>query len=188
MEFIQGLPVGVLAALVFLLRMTDVALGTMRVISVVHGHIATAVTLGFFEIVIWVVAVTQVVLTINEQPFLILFYAGGFAAGNALGIVLERRMAIGNCLVTMISGDKGNEIAQALREIGQRLTTVRGEGRDGARDLIYVGTPRRNLRQLVATATAIDPGLYYIVQFTSSSAHGMTTRHAAHQRGAFKRK
>jgi uncharacterized protein YebE (UPF0316 family) len=188
MDFLQDLPLAWLAVLIFLLRMTDVALGTMRVISVVHGHLVTAVVLGFFEICIWVVAVTQVVLTLGDQPFLILFYAGGFAAGNAAGILLERRLAMGTCLVTMISSDKGQEVAAALRELGQRLTTVQGEGRDGPRDLIYVGMPRRQLRQAVSAATAIDPELFYMVQFTSRTNHRLGRQSAQPGRGGMKHK
>lgn len=177
MEFVSQIPVWLLALLIFFFRVIDVSLGTVRTIAVVHGRIWLSVVLGFLEIGVWVVAVSQVINRINESPVLVLAYASGFAAGNATGIALERLIALGSCVVRMISVDKGHAIAEALRDQGQRVTTFRGEGRDGPRTLLYATCHRRDLRTLLTTAREIDPHLFYAVERVSAASRIVPLHH-----------
>ena len=149
MEFANAVPTWVLAGAIFALRIVASSIGTIRVIFVVRGHITQSVVLGFFEILIWLGVVSTVVLNVREEPVRMVAYAAGFAAGSALGMILERKMALGSSVALMISREKGLEIAQELRDIGQRLTTIQGEGRDGPRVLLYVTAARRDLSKIV---------------------------------------
>ena len=108
MQLLENLPVWLLAVVVFSLRIVDVSLGTVRTIAVVQGWIKLSVVLGFFELLIWIAAVSQVIARVKEQPILMLAFAGGFAAGNAAGILLERVLALGTCVVRIVSADKEN--------------------------------------------------------------------------------
>ena len=90
--FVTDLPAWALAGTIFLLRIIDVSLGTMRTITVVNGRLRLSVALGFFEVLVWVTAVSQVILRLRDHPILVLAYAAGFAAGNAVGILLERKL------------------------------------------------------------------------------------------------
>ncbi|MGB6001136.1 MAG: DUF5698 domain-containing protein, partial [Thermoanaerobaculia bacterium] len=85
MEWIATIPVWLLCILIFVLRICDVTLGTVRTVSIVKGYLTLAVVLGFFEVMIWILAVSQVISRINESIFLAIAFAGGFAAGNAVG-------------------------------------------------------------------------------------------------------
>lgn len=170
MLFFEALPIAVVAILIFSLRVVDVSIGTMRTIMVVSGRVKMAVLLGFFELLIWTVAVSQVIISVQEYPLLLVAYAGGFATGNAAGIALERRLAIGNCIVRMLSDHKGDEIALALRGVGQHVTSFRGEGPGGFRTLVYSTCARRELPALLDTARRIDPGLFYSVERFSETS------------------
>jgi uncharacterized protein YebE (UPF0316 family) len=164
MPFLDALPVGVIAALVFGLRAVDVTIGTVRTIMVVSGRVSIAVVLGFFELLIWATAVAQVVLMVPDHPILVVPYAAGFATGNAIGILLERRLALGSCIVRMLSETKGDEIARALGAIGQHVTLFLGETTGGPKTLVYATCPRRQLPALIETAQRIDPSLFYAVE------------------------
>ena len=188
MGFIENLPVWALAVVVFLLRVCDVSLGTVRTISVVHGRIRLSVFLGFFEILVWIAAVSQVIVRVREFPILMFAYAGGFAAGNAVGIALERRLAMGWCVVLMISREMGTTVAAKLRSLGQTLTTIDGEGRDGSRTLVYVTVPRRGLRRIVEAAKVIDPDLFYVVQYCSETSQIVPVVPTNGWRGPLKKK
>jgi uncharacterized protein YebE (UPF0316 family) len=161
---LAGLSPWTVAVVIFLLRVCDVSLGTMRTISVVDGRTRLAVALGFFEVLIWITAVSEVVVRIQDNPFLILAFAGGFATGNAAGIALEKRLAIGLCVVRMISVDKGDEIARAIHPIGRMVTTFHGTGPDERRSLVYAICPRRDLEELLACARRVEPGLFHAVE------------------------
>lgn len=171
MDIFTLLPVWGLFLIILLLRVCDVSLGTMRMITVVQGRVTFSVFLGFLEILIWVAVISQVIAHITKHPILGLAYALGFATGNAVGIMLERRMALGSCVVRIISSDSGQEISQRLRELGQRVTTFNGEGRDGIRVLIYATCERRDLKTILTAAKEIDPKIFYVVERVLESSH-----------------
>jgi uncharacterized protein YebE (UPF0316 family) len=159
-----------LAAAIFLLRVCDVSLGTLRTISVVNGRLRLSVALGFFEILLWVTAISQVILRVREHPALVLAYAGGFATGNAVGILLERRLALGSCVVRLIS-KQGEAIASALTSFGQVVGVFQSElGGEQAR-LVFATLSRRDLPKAVAKAREIDPHLFYVVERFSEASH-----------------
>ncbi|MCZ7666925.1 MAG: DUF5698 domain-containing protein [Chloroflexi bacterium] len=81
--------------LIFCLRILDVSMGTIRTIMVVRGLRKWAVLIGFVEVTIWVVAISQVISNLNNL-WNVLAYSGGFAAGTFVGMHLENRLALGN--------------------------------------------------------------------------------------------
>ena len=171
MEFVNALPTWALAGAIFSLRIVASSIGTIRVISIVRGRITQSVVLGFFEILIWLGVVSTVVLNVREEPVLMVAYAVGFAAGSALGMILERKMALGSSVALMISREKGLEIARELRGMGQRLTTIQGEGRDGPRVLLYVTAARRDLSKIIETAKSVDPDLFHVIDHCSETSY-----------------
>jgi hypothetical protein len=66
------------ALLIFLMRLADVSLGTLRIVMLVRGRRSMAGALGFFESLIWTLAAAQVLSELDE-PLKIIGYAGGFA-------------------------------------------------------------------------------------------------------------
>ena len=87
----------------------------MRTIFLVKGNRKIAATLGFFEVMIFLVVLGNVVGNINK-PILILAYCGGFACGNILGGKLEERLSIGRVSAEIFLKRKNGELVQALRE------------------------------------------------------------------------
>ena len=188
MNVIDSMPVWALAVCIFLLRICDVSLGTLRTVSVVQGRLALSVSIGFFEILIWVTAVSQVILRIQESPVLLLAFAAGFAVGNACGITLERHLGIGRCVVRMIASQEAEAIAKQLRAMGHVLTTFIGAGRDGRRTLMFTTCSRRKLQRVIDIAAALDPHLFYTVERFSQTGHISPLPHPTGWRGVFKKK
>ena len=164
MDWFPNLPVGVLALLVFTVRIIDVAFGTLRTICVVQGRVGLSVVLGFFEVLIWITVVSQVINSVSDHPILIVAYAGGFAAGNAVGIFLERYFALGTVVLRIIAPVTHIDIVSALRSHNYRVTTFLGEGRDGAVNLIFVTCQRRHLPKVLKVAMAVNPNIFYTVE------------------------
>jgi len=189
-EWFDTLPVWGLGLLIFCLRITDVSIGTLRTISVVQGRIRLSVVLGFFEVLIWAFAVSQVITRIQEEPVLLLAYAGGFATGNAAGIGLERALAMGSCVVRIVTARAGVEMADSIRATGQPVTTFLGQGLEGEVTLLYVVCPRRKLADLVTLARSVDPEVFYAVEPVQSSkvGTGLPLPHSTGWRAFFKKK
>lgn len=159
-----NLPIWALVLVVFACRVVDVSIGTVRTIAVVNGRVVLSVVLGFLELLIWISAAGPVIVRLKESPLLIIAFAGGFAAGNAVGILLERKMALGDRVVRIISMAHGLEIAETLRDAGFTVTTFEGQGRDGPRTLLYISCPRKAIASLLEIARARDPQLYYVIE------------------------
>jgi uncharacterized protein YebE (UPF0316 family) len=172
MSWLSELPVWSLAAIVFLLRIVDVSMGTLRTVTVVQGHLAASVLLGFFEVLVWVAAVSQVVVRIGDSPVLAVAFAGGFAAGNGVGILLERRLALGHVVLRIISQAAGPEIAAAIRGGGQEVTTFQGEGHGGSTMLLYVACSKKRAGDLVRRAADVDPELFYVLERSNAPTYG----------------
>ncbi len=164
MEFINELPIWGLALVIFSLRIVDVSLGTVRTLAIVEGLTVMAVSMGFVEVLVWVVAVAQVITRINESLVLVLAYAGGYATGNAAGVWLEKKLALGKSVLRIISQQHGNQIAKKLREKGQVLTTFSGEGFGGPTTMLFAICERKKIRKLVSWAMTLDPDLFYSVE------------------------
>jgi len=189
-EALAGLHPAVLAAAIFLLRIVDVSMGTLRTITVVQGRTKISVVLGFLEVLIWITAVSQVIASVKDNPVVILGWAGGFATGNAVGIWLEKRLAMGSVVVSMISSANAEHIASSLRGMGRRLTTFPGQGRDGPVTMIYAIVPRRDLPAVLQTAKGMDPDVFWVVEtlreWSTNMPHALP--HPTGWRAVFKKK
>ncbi|MEX1311842.1 MAG: DUF5698 domain-containing protein [Candidatus Sulfomarinibacteraceae bacterium] len=193
MEWIASIPVWLLCLLIFGLRVCDVTLGTVRTVAIVKGYLSAAVVLGFFEVLIWILAVSQVIVRINESIFLGIAFAGGFAAGNAVGILVERHLAMGTSVVRILSADHGRTIAEVIRRDGHDVSIFDGDGEAGPITLVYAVAPRRKTKRMLQLARSIDPDLLYVSEPAHESFGGVSTRlrpvpHATGWRAVFKKK
>lgn len=170
-ELVDQLPIWGLAAAIFMLRATDVTFGTMRILALIRGHKSLAAGLGFLEVLVWLAAVSQVLWKVKDHPVLILAYAGGFAAGNVIGMTLEQRLSTGWSAILMISPQKGEQIAAQLRKKGHRLTTLSGQGKDGPRTVLYATASRRSMPGIISVARDIDPQVFYSVDHCSETSY-----------------
>jgi len=148
-----------LPPLIFLGRVGDVSIGTVRMILVISGRPWISATLGFFEVIIWVLAVGGVIAHLSN-PIALVSYAGGFATGVILGMVIEERIALGYRIVRAISTDKSIQLSEQLRERGWYVTHVDGEGRNGPVDIAFLLIKRRELARVRKDITEIDARAY----------------------------
>ena len=156
-------------ALIFVARVCDVSLGTVRTIAVVHGRALLSASLGFVEVLIWVYAVSHAVRNLSS-PFYAIAYALGFATGSYVGILLERRIGLGRQVVRVFSRT-ASAVVNGLREHGFRVTIFKGQGRDGEVDMLFVETNRTRVAQVLRLAAAADSKCYYIVDDVRHAAN-----------------
>jgi uncharacterized protein YebE (UPF0316 family) len=148
---------------IFFARIGDVSLGTIRTICVTRGQRLAAVTLGFFEILIWIVAVSSVFAHLDHWINAVA-YAAGFAAGNGIGMWLEAKLALGVQILSFISRGKAHAVAERLRYAELRVTTLSGSGRDGPVALCVAVVPRKQTRAVIKMARDIDPDVMVTVE------------------------
>ncbi len=149
-----------LPAAIFFARIMDVSIGTIRVIFVSRGMRAVAPILGFFEVLIWIVAVGQIMKNLNEWYYYVA-YAGGFAAGTWVGIWIESKLAIGMVILRIITHTDATELANKLRELNYGLTSVDAEGARGPVKILFMLLQRHDLEGVVQLIHAYNPNAFY---------------------------
>jgi len=147
------------ALLIFVLRIGDMSLDTIRVLFVVRGKKKLAWILGFFQALIFVVAISSVLA--NADSWLnILGYAAGFATGNVVGMFIEDRMALGHLHLTIYSSMRGAAIAEALRKDGYGVTEISGRGKDGTVTVLHCSVLRRKMDSVETIVLEEDPSAF----------------------------
>jgi uncharacterized protein YebE (UPF0316 family) len=151
-------------ALIFLARICDVSLGTVRTIVTVQGRGVIAFFLAIFEILIWISVISTVVQKVSSQPILAVFYALGFATGNMVGIAVERKIALGFIVLRVFTRTAGRSAAERLRAMGQPVTVFQGQGMRGPVDELYIACRRRDLKRILEIVNEEDPESFYITE------------------------
>lgn len=148
---------------IFLLRVTNMALDTLRVLYTVRGRNREAWVFGFITSLLFVLAIT-IVLTNLDNIWNVIAYAAGFATGNVVGIKIEERLAIGHADVRIISSHLGDEIAESLRAAGYAATELPARGRDGTVSVINCSVMRRDIARVRTEVDKIDPSAFITVE------------------------
>lgn len=146
--------------LICLARVCDVTLSTIRIIFVSKGERFIAPVLGFVEILIWLVAITQVMQHLDHWQNYIA-YALGFALGNFFGIVIENRIALGHVMVTIITKTDAKKLIKILRDSGYWVTEADAIGNDGAVSLMVTIIKRKEISAIIPIIKENNPWAVY---------------------------
>ncbi|MGE0821843.1 MAG: DUF2179 domain-containing protein [Candidatus Binatia bacterium] len=161
--------------LIIIARVADVTLGTLRTVYVIQGRRGVSWALGFFEILIWILAVSQVIQNLSYPAYAV-SYAFGFATGNYAGMTLEKWLATGRQVVQVFTRE-GHKIAGQLRSEGFPVTAFQGEGRDGPIEMLFIEIPRWKTRDITLFVREIDPKCYYIIEDVRDVSHSSLLLH-----------
>jgi len=147
------------AVLIFMLRVGDMSLDTLRVLVVMRGRKSIAWVLGFFQALIFVMAIGSVLSNL-DNPLNILGYAAGFATGNVVGMLIEERLAIGHTQLSIVSPRFGAAIAERMRSEGFAITEIPARGKDGMVTLLSCSVLRKNVAQVHKIVNEVDENAF----------------------------
>ena len=162
-----GLPL-----LIFLARVFDVTLGTMRIIFTSRGLRNLAPVLGFIETFVWIVAVSSIVKH-AQNVVAFVGYAGGFATGTYVGMLIENRLAMGTLTVRAIIRRDPKELIETLHNSGFGVTAVDGHGSSGDVKIIYSTVKRADLPAIIEIFHHTLPGAFLSVEEVRSTEQGV---------------
>lgn len=162
----------ILPFIIFLARVVDVTLGTIRIIFTSRGKRNLAPLLGFVEVLIWIVVIGQLVRNL-ESATSYLGYAAGFAVGNFVGMYIEDHLALGTLIVRAIVPSGGDELMRKLHDAGYGVTGVDGTGATGPVKLVYTIVKRRHLKEVVDIIHSCHPKAFLSVEDVRSTEEGI---------------
>ncbi len=162
----------VLPLLIFFFRICDVSLGTIRVIFIAKGLTYIAPVIGFFEVIIYLVAIGQVMNNITNVA-LYIAYGAGFAAGTFIGMKVEEKLSIGTLVVRIITPEDPGELVSYLRQRSFGVTVTGGEGSKGKVSIILSVIKRQNLDEVARGIREHLPKAFYSVEEVRAVAEGV---------------
>lgn len=161
-----------LPILIFVARVVDVTLGTIRIIMVNRGKRKIAPILGFIEVLIWIVAIGQL-MTHLEGINSFIGYAAGFAAGNYVGMAIEDKLALGTVIVRIFLPSGGGGLIQKLTAAGFGVTSFEGMGANGPVTMIFTTVRRKEISQVFNIAHEVSPKAFITVEDTRTVEEGI---------------
>ncbi|MCL5057457.1 MAG: DUF5698 domain-containing protein [Actinobacteria bacterium] len=157
---------------IFCARVVDMSLDVVRILMLTRDRRFLAAAIGFAEVVIFLLAISQVLAGGLTDPFKVIAYAGGFATGNFVGSLIDSRLAIGYMtLQVFCDACSHDSLCCTLREEGFGVTSVTGRGRDGERIILFVTLKRKDAGKVLDTLDKIYPGAFYNL-YDARSIHG----------------
>lgn len=160
-----------LAGGIFLLRVINQSLDTLRVLMMLRGRKLASWILGFAETTIFVIALTSVITGLNNV-LNIIAYSAGFATGNTLGMWVEDRLAIGHVNLRIISSKRGSAMAEKLRKDGFAVTEIPARGKNGTVTLLNLSIRRKEIDKVRAIAQKVDPSAFITGEEMRPLLHG----------------
>ena len=148
---------------IFVARIFDVSLGTLRIIFVTKGIRSVAPFVGFFEVLIWLLAISRIMQDLDNWISYVA-YAGGFATGNFVGMYLEERLAIGHEMIRVITRKDATSLIEDLRNKGYGVTSVKAEGIVGEVAVIYIIARRSMIKEVLDEINIFNPRALYTVE------------------------
>lgn len=149
--------------LIFLLRVIDVSLDTIRIVFISKGNKILAPLLGFFEVLIWLIAITRIMENLDNAIYYIA-YAGGFAAGNYIGLIIEEKLALGVQLFRIITQKEASTLILRLREKGYSVTSLEAEGNSGLVHIIFSVIKRSESKKVIEIINQHNPNAFYSIE------------------------
>ncbi len=173
-EFIQSpfFRWGILPFLIVLARVVDVSLGTLRVIFISRGMKWLAPLVGFFEVLIWLLAIGQIMKNLSNV-MCYLAYAGGFALGTYAGIALVNKLSLGMVLIQVITKVDATALVEFLKSENFGVTSINAEGGTGKVKVIYSVVKRQDLPRVIEIIKSFNPQAFYTVGDVSFVSEGI---------------
>ncbi len=164
----------VLPLIIFFSRVCDVSLGTLRHVFISKGFRKIVPVLGFFEVLIWIIVVTQIMKNLNNIACY-LAWAGGFATGTYVGLLIEERLALGLQVIRIITNQNCDNLLDALKHDNHGITVVDAQGAVGPVKMIFSIIQRKNIHQVVLLIRKHNPTAFYSIEDIKDISQGVFT-------------
>jgi len=152
----------VLPLLIFLGRIIDVSIGTVRLIFVAKGFKGLAPVLGFFEVFVWIMVIGRLMDGVTDT-IVYVAYAAGFAAGNFVGMKLEEKLSIGKVMIRIVAQKDSHKLIDKLKE-KYSITTIDTEGKMGPAKMIILIIDKKQIHNIVKIIKNFNPKAFYSVE------------------------
>lgn len=162
----------VVPLLIVLSRIADQTIGTLRLVYLSKGYKAIAPIMGFFEVLIWIIVVSQIFQQLDNYLYYVA-YALGFALGNYIGLLIEEKLSLGKVVVRVFLKTQIENTVKELSEAGYGLTIMDAQGARGPVKILFSISNRKNVDNFLSIVSKYDLNAFYTVEDVRTSSEGI---------------
>ncbi|NLL44426.1 MAG: DUF2179 domain-containing protein [Mollicutes bacterium] len=163
---------------IFISKVIENALGTLRLILVANGKKGLGALLQFLVALVWLYSAGAVLIDVQKDPLKIFVFAFGSFVGSYVGSYIEEKMAMGNnTLISIVDKELGDKITNTLREKGFAVTVLSGEGKDKSRNILMIVVPRKKRHYVINIIKRIDKDSMIVSENTQAIIGGYHNSH-----------
>ena len=174
----------ILPLLIFLARIIDQTLGTLRLIFISKGYKQIAPIMGFFEVIIWVLAIGQIMKNL-DNVLCYIAYGGGFAFGNYIGMYIEEKMSLGNVVMRIIPTKNSDDLINFLKSRDYHVTVVDTENKEEKGHMIFSVIKRQDIHDVIKKVNEFNPNAFYSIEDVKVMHEGGMTARKKMVQGVF---
>jgi uncharacterized protein YebE (UPF0316 family) len=163
--------------IIFSARILDVSLGTLRAYFLTRGFKKHATFFGFFESITWILAIGQIFKNV-DSPLAYIAYAGGYASGTFIGMIIAERLNVGNVILRLMPKNDVSKLIEILRANDFRVTVIHGEGRDGKMDILFSVINRKRLTKAIKLINSTNPNAFFTIEEVRKVNEGLDLEEA----------
>lgn len=151
---------------IFLARITDVTLGTLRTIYTVRGKTVIAGIIAFIEVFIWFVIAREALNTDLQSIWIVIAYSGGYATGTILGTFIANNFVNSLISIEVITTKATIDNINKIRKEGYGVSVVNTVENinDEKTKILYITLNSRNLEKLKRIIKEIDPSAFLVIK------------------------
>lgn len=158
--------------LIFLCRIVDVSFSVVRIVLISKGYKMFAAICGFFEVFIWITVVSKL-MSGNTSLMYLISFAGGFAAGNYIGLIIAEKLSLGVVLLRVIVRTYPTKLLEELRNMNYGVTLIKGKGATGEVDIIFTVVKKIDLEKIKKIILLNNPNAFYTIENIDSISEGV---------------
>jgi uncharacterized protein YebE (UPF0316 family) len=148
LEYLSGNSIGVYF-IIFFGKIIEVAIATVRIVLISRGQRTVGAIIAFLEVLMWIFISGSVIVGVAKYPLKAVVYSVAFALGTFLGSMLEDYLALGLSTIQIITSEDTKALQQILRENYLAVTVIKGEGKDGPKDILTIHLKRKRVKTTV---------------------------------------
>ena len=160
---------------IFLARIVDVSLGTIRTVLVVKGKNLTPAIVAFFEVLIWFVVAREALNTDLDSILIPIFYSLGYATGTYIGTIITSKIVDGLIGVQVITKEKDDKMLKEIRNKGFGVSVVDLKKTNDLerKDMLIIQLNKKRLKELTHIIRSNDPDAFVVINETKYVQNGL---------------
>ncbi|MBR1413947.1 MAG: DUF2179 domain-containing protein [Bacilli bacterium] len=159
---------------IFLARILDVSIGTLRTMIMVKGKRNIASIMAFFEVLIWFLVAKEALNTNMKSIIIPISYSLGYASGTFIGAYLANRFIKDIICVQVITYDNKKMLKEIRdNDFGLSVIELMQEKKDKKyKIMLYIQLKKRKLKELEELIKKYDTTAFIVVNETKNIING----------------